>query len=90
MYTIKDFLNGCPRSTFPEFVVFMDYNFNRLAFKVNDEFLNSYYYNELTGHSANWERWHFDNAGRISLLGDLKVTLVARVEKVPICKIDMD
>ena len=38
----------------------MDYNFNRLAFKVNDEFLNSYYYNELTGHSANWEIWSFD------------------------------
>ena len=84
MYTIKDFLNGCHRSTFPEFVVFMDYNFNRLAFKVNDEFLNSYYYNELTGHSANWEIWSFDDNYKISLRGENKQTLVLRVPSLEI------
>ncbi len=85
-YTIEEFLKGSCIE--PEYVVIMDHTLNRVAFRY-DDFIKSEYAN-MKVHSANWERWHFDNNDRISLRGDLKVTLIARVEKVPICKIDMD
>ena len=85
-YTIEEFLKGSCIE--PEYVVLIDHTLNRVAFRYED-FVKSEYSN-IKVHSANWERWYFDNAGRISLLGELKVTLVARVEKVPICKINMN